>query len=629
MKRLLLLFFLSLFFLEGVFSQRGKYWETQDLSYNARQLLPAGHWAYDALNTLYTENAMCCLADNAPVSVGQLQTYFRRLQYEKLSDSGKDLYITLYRYLFNHKRGYLGGKFDFSSAFFAINAIITPQILFKTNKNLDWSFSTDYTGHIKLPCYEYRGKETDPKYPVPNENGNFDTLPTHYKTHKDEGVYKVLGSFNNSPMNKELLTVPIFLGWSDIFLIESDIVIAQSLWGYDRDDTFCNIFTSADYLEFYEPRWAYGSVGYDFKKWGLNASAGRTGLEVGRTHLGSIIYNNTFDTQFFFQFNIYCQYMLYNMDVVQVEKDKFLFLHQIEVTPIKWLKLGVLEGTLINEPFEVRFLNPLMIMHSFGSWTDYSDDMEEEIYGESHVCAYLAALMDLTPCKGLRIYALYAQNEMQAPWELGSASSKAIPDGFGWQAGFELNIPHKGGYFTFGAEGVYTSPYLYIKQGSDWSLYSRRTDFSYKSDTPLYSWVGSPFGPDAVGIQARLNYEKARKWKAEARYLFVAHGEQSFGIFESYYTSPSGRKFSSYYPSVLRHIGLLDDDDAADMARDNTLTGTIQYTNNITFCGYYAFNNHFRLDAGLSAIFVFNHHNKGGNTQAGAEGTISLRYNVF
>lgn len=621
---ILILFF---FFPSLLSSQSNKYFKTKDLSYSSRQLLPAGHWVYDAMLKLYAENKMCSLADNAPMSVGQLKTYFSRLNYDVMSESGKKLYIKTYEYLYNHKRGYLGGKFDFSSAFFAINAILTTQFLFKTNKNLDWSFSTDYTGHIKYPCYTYTGETASPEYPVDSKNISINNKC--YKTHKANGEYKTLGTFNSSDFNKELITIPVMLGWGDIFMIESDIVLAQSLWGYDRDDTFCNVFTNPDYLEFYEPRWAYGAIGYDFKNWGFSATASRTGLEIGRTLTGSIIYNHTFDTQFFFQLNVYCQYMLYNMDVIQIEPSKFLYLHQIEVTPWKWLKLGVIEGTLINEPFEMRFLNPLMIMHAFGAWTEYSDSKEEDIYGESHVCAYLAALMDITPCRNFRLYALYAQNEMQAPWELGSASSKAIPDGFGWQVGFEVNVPYKENYFTIAAEGVYTTPFLYLKQGATWCLTSRRTDFSYNSDIPLYSWVGTPFGPDAVGVQVKFNYEYLHKWKAQCNYLFVAHGTNSFGMLDSFYTDVDGRSFSSYYPSVLHHIGIYDDDKAADVARDNSLTGTISYTNSITFLGYYQFNNHFRIDAALSTIFAFNYHNKGGNTQAGVEGSVSLRYNVF
>ena len=69
------------------------------------------------------------------------------------------------------------------------------------------------------------------------------------------------------------------------------------------------------------------------------------------------------------------------MNVVQINPEKYIYLHTIEVTPWKWLKASVTEGTLLNEPFELRYLNPLMIMHSFASWNQYLTQAEDEIYG--------------------------------------------------------------------------------------------------------------------------------------------------------------------------------------------------------------------------------------------------------
>ena len=82
------------------------------------------------------------------------------------------------------------------------------------------------------------------------------------------------------------------------------------------------------------------------------------------------------------------------MTVAEVDQTKFLYMHQIDFSPWKWIKLGILEGNLVNEPFEIRFLNPLMIMHSFASWTDYRDSLEKKYYGEGHVCAYMGIKFD-------------------------------------------------------------------------------------------------------------------------------------------------------------------------------------------------------------------------------------------
>lgn len=594
------------------------YWPGRGASYARRQLLAAGHWALDAMATLYGECAMATIFDNAPMSVGELRVYFSRIQYEKLSRAGRALYKKVQDFLFSSRDAYIEGKFDFAKCFFAVNLSLNPRLSFRTNDNIDWSFATDYTGGKSYPCYEWD-----------EESQSIQKLPHHSLTHKSGGEYRYTGNFNGTGADAALLTLPIMLNFGDIFMIETDIMLAKSFWGTDRFNAQLNIPDNSEYVEFYSPRNAYGTIGWEWEKWGLNATFGRTGLQIGRSLTGSVIYNNSFDTQCFFQFNVFCQYLKYAMDITQIEPGKYLYLHQVEVTPWKFIKLALVEGTLINEPFEIRYLNPLMIMHSFGSWMDYSDDKEEDIYGESHVCAYLAAMLDLVPCRGLRIYALYAQNEIQASYELGSASSRAIPNGIGTQVGFELNIPHEEGFFHLAAEAVYTTPFLYTKQGADWSLFSKRTDFQHESDIPLYSWIGTPFGPDAIAMQAKFGYTVAQKWSADFLYTFVAHGSRSFGEFESFYTDKDGDKFSSYYPSVLRHAGIFSDEESEDLAQDRFLTGCVSYTNNFTLRGEYTLNSHLQFDASFSTIFVLNNKNKKGDTQVGVEGAFGVKYNLF
>ena len=58
-------------------------------------------------------------------------------------------------------------------------------------------------------------------------------------------------------------------------------------------------------------------------------------------------------------------------------------------------------------------------------------------YDESHCCAYLAAVLNFVPIDNLRLYLLYAQNELIVPNE-----PPYKPNSFGIQSGFEYAIPH-------------------------------------------------------------------------------------------------------------------------------------------------------------------------------------------
>ena len=393
---------------------------------------------------------------------------------------------------------------------------------------------------------------------------------------------------------------------------------------------FVNMPYEPDQIEFFQPFLAYASLGYVFDSWGFNVNCSRQGLQVGKTLTGSVIYNSTFQTDFFLQFNLYNHYLKYNMDVVQVSKNRYMYLHSLDIIPyFKWLKVGILEGTFVNDSFEMRFLNPLMFMHSHGAWSDNLTEQESHWLSEANICQYMGIQVEIVPCKNMRLYALYAQNELQSEAEKSSLHGKCLPDSFGIQLGIEYSKTDKsGGYWFSALEGIYTSPFLYIKQGSLWSLYSSRFDMQKNGSVPICSWIGSPFGPDAIGAKAVLRYERPYKWNLEAGYLFVAHGTNSFGLFSSKVLI-DGVEYSAYYPSVLRSMGLISDKEAIDMARTLNLTGIIQYTNQIELNGKYFLNEHVSFNSKIVYSFVFNNKNQEGVFAHGIELSVGSELKLF
>ena len=71
--------------------------------YNSQQLIPAEHWIYDALYSLNSEEGRLSIADNAPLPVSEIQMYFDQINYDNLSDSGKDLYNKVEEYFLNRQ----------------------------------------------------------------------------------------------------------------------------------------------------------------------------------------------------------------------------------------------------------------------------------------------------------------------------------------------------------------------------------------------------------------------------------------------------------------------------------------------------------------------------------------------
>lgn len=587
--------------------------------YGAQQLIPAGHWVYDALFRLNSEAGHISFGTDAPLTAAELKMYFDEIPYERLSGTGKRLYDKSYEYF--KKRVF---AFHAGDAFAAFNLNLNPLLMSKTSSDIDWTFATDYTGHIKSNGIVQEAKDrlnfgtgTYSKYSYSSENIELNSRD-----------YGAASSFL-SPLSRPFAEIPIYMGFGDNIILESIPMFGKSFWGMSRDSAFTNLTYTPDDVEFLWPRTANVSAGKSFDSWGVNVNAARHGLQRGRTLTGSIIYNSTFETDFYAQINLYCKNFKYNMDIAEINKNKYIYLHTIESRFFKFIKIGVTEGMLIQQPFELRFLNPLMIMHSFGAWDDYLTPEEDKYYGEAHVAAYMGIHVDVTPVKYLRLYFLYAQNEIQSPAEKKSTSGKVLPDSLGAQLGAELNIPDKtGGWWQAAVEGLYTSPFLYIKQGADWSLYSCRYDMQDNTSIPICSWIGSPLGPDCIGAAAKLEYSVPQKWTAGLNYLFVAHGTNSFGIFNNTVTV-GGKTYYAYYPSVLRKLKLKDDDELIAMARTFALTGTVQYTNRIGLKGSYTLNSHFNMQGEAVYSFIFNNKNENGRFAHGLQFSLALNYNIF
>lgn len=591
-------------------------------TYSSQQMLPPGHWIYDSLFTLEMENGNTSFLDNAPLPVSELILNFRQIDYEKLSESGKSLYKKIEEF-FEKKNFTLN---IFNPVKIGFNIFADPVLMYKSNDEIPWTFANDYTGH-----------KTDHYYFEDVNNTPDDSSDDVARKETIESVYAPASSFAWNPLTRKILTYPVYIDFCDYAIIESDFCLGKNPICMSYNDNWTNVFYTKNDFDFLWPTYAYFSTGYLFDNGlGINLHVGREGLEIGKTLTGSIIYNRTFQTDVFVQFNIYSPKFKYSTDIVEITNKKNLYLHNLEFIPFKWVKISVTEGTMINGPFELRYLNPLMIMHSFGSWNQYNNECEEKYYDEGHCCAYFGVKLDIVPVKNLRIYGLYAMTEVQPKAELHGAYGRRLPDGIGIQAGIDYKLPADfGGYFDFAIEGIYTTPYLYVKQSGDWSLYSERHNMLKSFNTPICSWIGTPFGPDCAGGEVKVSYNNLNKWSVDLSYLFLAHGEHNFGMFSQKTKVDSDGDgvedfdISSYYPTALYELGLINQDEAEKMARSWALTGTIQYTNQISLSAKYQINKNCSLDGNLTYSFIFNNKNIPDNFAQGIQADIAFEYRLF
>ncbi len=579
MKKLILLLLTGILFSALSFAQ----------VYSARQTIPAGHWIYNALYYMNLEEKKASTLDNAPLSVAELYLNFERIEREKLSETGKALYDKTESF-FERKKFLL----DFNAAKFTTNLILNPVGVIRSNPDIDWTYASSYT----------------------DDGNNYVTT-------------QAMGTIYTEPV----AVFPFILDFGELAYIDvQPYAGAGPFWALSSDFYALNIPTGNNGAEFFMwPMNANASIGKSFEDWGVELNVGRQGLEVGRTKTGSIFYNSTFQTDFYTQLNLFSPRLKYTMDVAQVDVSRYYYMHTAELVPFSWLKLGIMEGTLVDGKFELRYLNPLLFMHAFSGWRQYASDIEDKYYGEAHYCAFFGWSFDITPCKYLRVYGMYSQNEIQSSVELNNDYDYSIPDSYAYQLGVEVSAPLPQGYLTTSLEGVYTTPFCYLKQTKAASLARiREKDADSYGLGKIASWIGSPFGPDAIGGQFTAEYDVPLKYKAGFEYLFVAHGSNSVGLFDK--KNPNGG-YDYFYPSAIylqdKELDRKDSAEKTRAMRTLSLTPTVQYTNRISLSGEYYFMKNLSAGAEGAYTFVFNNKGQGGVFAHGLEFTLSARYSLF
>lgn len=540
---------------------------------SAQKLIPADHWVYNAAADIFMETGHSSIAmQYAPITVAELKIHLEEIDYESLSDYGKEQYNRIFKY------------FESDHMFLSSNAIaaggevnITPELYYKSNKHIPWSHS-----------YYYKDR---------------------------------------------FIKLPVYFSVTDYLYIEGDFFFGKNYWTMQKPDNWQNfpidftkdgLFTA---FEFDWPETGFLSAGFSIMgKATINFQIGRGKTHIGRTLTGSIIMSDSFETDAFSTLSIFSPNIRYTLGLMQVSAEKFFYTHRFDIRLGKKLTISAMEGAyVINSGFEIRFFNPLQLMHSHEYWAnDYQNR------GLNNCCAYLCLALDFVPIKNLRFYFQYAQNEITAPNEGGTTE----PISIGFQLGAESTIPLKTkGAIHANIETIYTMPWLYVKHTPKSSLASFQQQ-NIPGDSPdVVNWIGSPFGPDSMAIALKAGYEIPGKWSASLTYMWVAQGINAF-VNNIFYRN--GRLLDpkqdgdpdTYYPPTLGNK--YNGEGSWFVFHDTT-----QFTNRFIAEGTYIFNRHFSAAAKASYTFVFNsRYNQSGspvknNFQHGVEFSISGTYKVF
>lgn len=552
MKRIL--FFITLFFVTNLYVVSNLYAS----SFNDQKLLSGDSFVYDALNALAYETGTVSNANQSSLSIGELKLYLNEIDYDSLSSAGKDWYDKIVEYM---NKEMIGTESGFLS--FGTSPSVNVEGFFKTCDDI--SFYHDY-----------------------------------YKRNR-------------------FLNVPLFIGAGNFLTLDTEVYLGTNFHRNLENDCWCNIpLISEDDADANFPKVGYVSLGLENSENEsfLNFQLGMIPRSIGRTESGSIIASeNVFGTSSA-RLSVFSPSLKYTADVTQFDVNKYMYMHILNVKPFQRFSFGLVEGTMVNAPLEIRYLNPFSVFHSFAAWKDYSDYDDSLTTagnyddGDSRVSIYFGATFDVSLFKYLRLYGLFAMNQYQTKYEIQQAPDSAgkIPNSFAWQGGLESYIPVNGGYVNLLLEGVYLNPWMYVTKNKDWSFMAEDRELVYPGHNSLVrTWLGCPLGPDTVSCLFKAGYVKPGKYDFHFGYRFLVQGENAnINMFDN----------PSYFPSSY------------DEAQISTPYGTACYENRIFLEGNYSFTPYFDANASLCFTHLKNAGHISGENRMGFEIALGTSFKV-
>jgi hypothetical protein len=152
----------------------------------------------------------------------------------------------------------------------------------------------------------------------------------------------------------------------------------------------------------------------------------------------------------------------------------------------------------------------------------------------------------------MRFYWLFAMNQIQLGIEKANWEEDLTPDALAFQGGAEFSLPFRRGFWTFGLEGVYTYPFMYVLHDKNWSFYKQLDE---TERIKIRYWLGTPFGPDSIAGTFWAGYHSLGLWSLEFSFVCASQGERSgTDIFDR--NPEDYRPSHKYYKTVVPPTGI-------------------------------------------------------------------------
>ncbi len=258
-------------------------------------------------------------------------------------------------------------------------------------------------------------------------------------------------------------------------------------------------------------------------------------------------------------------------------------------------------------------------------------------YTRSNTNSILSLELDWTIIKGLNVYGQLVVDESVLPGENNPATSVGLaePDGLGYLLGATYVTELSNGILTVNAEGAYTTPYLYLRDGDHQAGETEREqtkgryginyvvalrEMSNCGGTENYNldFLGYKYGGDAIVAYLSAEYKTLDKWSAGLSFFYMLHGTH-----DKYTTWTRVNKDTNKVTPTTDHQTANYNDPNANL-RDSVSTSFVG-----SLFGTYNFGYGFAVEVETDLIYLKNPGNISTNpSEFDCQTTISVSYTL-
>ncbi|MDR1095901.1 MAG: capsule assembly Wzi family protein [Spirochaetaceae bacterium] len=334
-----------------------------------------------------------------------------------------------------------------------------------------------------------------------------------------------------------VLRLPLDFYFADFVLLNLELAVNLDPAFNEKNGHFVtNVPWPSEHVDMFFPFRAFAAAG---GKW-WNFQIGRDQITFGTARTGNLLLSDTPDYYDFARLSLFSKHFKYSALVIHnplflsekfydspetegIYLQRHIYIHRIDFSLFNKVSVGITEGLSVgNAPLEIRYLNPLMILHNFMSGDDY-DPLLDFSYNEMNSSIF-SLEVNWTPVPAFSFYAQLALDEFTTPWETESDADNKTPQGIGYLAGAEYSRAFGSWGALFYAEAAYLDPYIYV-DNSPWAAFVWSRRMNRKAMEFRYRWIGHPEGRDTIVFAAGSRFSRNDQLALSAALSFTVHGE--------------------------------------------------------------------------------------------------------